>query len=83
MKLGDQNSAANTITALKFQTTTESLSWVVEEPKHMVDHLKAYVPSLEAQVKTLNNKIADLNTELHARELSIEHTTAAKDDFQH
>jgi hypothetical protein len=33
-------------------------------------------------VKNLNKKIADLNTELDARELSLEQTTVAKDDFQ-
>jgi phage-related protein len=43
----------------------------------------AYVPSLEAQLKTFNGTIVDLNIELHARELSVEWTITAKDDFQH
>jgi hypothetical protein len=47
-----------------------------------VDQPAAHVPSLATQVKNLNDKIADPNTELHARELSLEQTTAAKDDFQ-
>jgi outer membrane murein-binding lipoprotein Lpp len=55
---------------------------VVEELKKTVDQLSAYVPSQEAQVNTLNSNIEDLNTELRARELSLERTTAAKDDFQ-
>jgi hypothetical protein len=33
-------------------------------------------------VKTLNQTIADLHTELCTRELSLEQTTTAKDDFQ-
>jgi hypothetical protein len=33
-------------------------------------------------VKTLNQTIADLHIELRTRELSLEWTTAAKDDFQ-
>jgi hypothetical protein len=49
----------------------------------MADLLTTYVPSLEPQVKMLNDTIADINTELHARELSLERTTIAMDDFQH
>jgi hypothetical protein len=48
----------------------------------MSDQLTAYVHSLEAQVKSLNGIIADLNTELCARELNLERSTAANDDFQ-
>jgi hypothetical protein len=33
-------------------------------------------------VKNLNDKVTDLNVELWARELGVERTTAAKDDFQ-
>jgi chromosome segregation ATPase len=95
IKPGDQNSAVDTITALKneladktqaqekFQTDTKTLSRVVEVFKKTADQLPAYVPSLDAHVKTLNNTITNLNTELHAGELSLEWTTATKDDFQH
>jgi uncharacterized coiled-coil protein SlyX len=54
---------------------------VVEELKKVTDLLTTYVPSLEAQVKMLNDTIADLNTELCTRELSLERTSAAMDDF--
>jgi chromosome segregation ATPase len=67
----------------KFQTDTKTLSRVVEVFKKTADQLPAYVPSLDAHVKTLNNTITNLNTELHAGELSLEWTTATKDDFQH
>jgi septal ring factor EnvC (AmiA/AmiB activator) len=92
---GDQDSAAKFNATLKnaladeklgqekAQMDAETLSWVVKEIKKTTNHLMAHVPSLETQVKNLNNKIVDLNTELGARELFLEQTTAAKDDFQH
>jgi chromosome segregation ATPase len=61
----------------------KTLSHAVEELEKPTYQLSTYVPSLEDQVKTLNGTIEDLNTELHARELSLEQTTTAKDDFQH
>jgi peptidoglycan hydrolase CwlO-like protein len=90
---GDKDSAIKSIATLKnelaeeklaqekAQAGTDTLSRAVEEMKKAADQLAAHVPSLEAQVKNLNDKIIDLNTELRARELSLERTTAAKDDF--
>jgi hypothetical protein len=49
----------------------------------VTDQLSAHVPSLEARVKALNGNIVDSNIELHAQELSMKQTIAAKDDFQH
>jgi septal ring factor EnvC (AmiA/AmiB activator) len=66
----------------KAQAVAESLSWAVEEIKRSTDQLVTHVPSLETQVKNLNDKIINLNTELRARELGLERTTAAKEDFQ-
>jgi hypothetical protein len=51
--------------------------------KKTTDQLAAQVPSLETQVKNMNDKITDLNIELCVRELNLDQTTAAKDDFQH
>jgi septal ring factor EnvC (AmiA/AmiB activator) len=91
---GDYDSAAKSLTTRKnelakeklarekAQADAESLSRAVEEIKKIADQLVAHVPSLETQVKNLNDKIIDLNIDLQARELSLEQTTAAKDDFQ-
>jgi thiamine pyrophosphokinase len=91
---GDQDSTTKSIAALKneladeklaqekAQTDTETLSRAVEEIKKTADQLVAHVPSLKTQVKNLNDKVANLNTELRARELSLERTTATKYDFQ-
>jgi septal ring factor EnvC (AmiA/AmiB activator) len=90
----DQDSATKSITTLKnelakeklaqekAQADADTLSRVVEELKKSVDQLAAQVPSLETQVKNLNDKIAELNIELWARELGLERTTVAKDEFQ-
>jgi uncharacterized coiled-coil DUF342 family protein len=76
-KLADEKQAQE-----EHKKDAKTLFWAVEELKKMADQLSVYVPSLEAQVKSLNETIADLNTELHVRELSLERTTATKDDFQ-
>jgi septal ring factor EnvC (AmiA/AmiB activator) len=59
----------------------ETLARAVEEMKKTSDHLSAHVPALEPQVKTLNMTIVDMTTELRAKELSLEHTTTAKDNL--
>jgi hypothetical protein len=51
--------------------------------KRTTDLLAAQVPNLKTQVKNLNDKTNDLYIELHERELNMEWTTAANDDFQH
>jgi peptidoglycan hydrolase CwlO-like protein len=91
----DQDSAVESLTTLKnelareklawekAQADTDTLSWAVEELKNSTDQLVAQIPSLETQVKNMNDKVAKLNIELRARELSLQRTTAAKDDFQH
>jgi chromosome segregation ATPase len=90
----DQDSATKSLATLrnelaeeklaleKAQTDAETLSRVVEELKKMANQCATQVPSLETWVKKLSDKIADLNIKLHARELSLEQTTAAMDDFQ-
>jgi chromosome segregation ATPase len=92
---GDHDSATKSIFTLKnelaeeklarekAQADADTLSQAVEEMKKAVDKLAAHVPSLEAHVKNMNDKIIDLNIELCSRELSLERTTTAKDDFQH
>jgi septal ring factor EnvC (AmiA/AmiB activator) len=90
----DQDSTAKSIATLKKElveeklaqekakTDTGTLTQAVEEMKKALNQLIAHVPYLETQVKNLNDKIADLNTKLRVRELSLERTTAAKDEFQ-
>jgi septal ring factor EnvC (AmiA/AmiB activator) len=91
----DQNSAAESLATLKNELAKEKLTWektqadvdtlfrAVEELKKSADQLAAQVPSLETKVKNLDDKVAELNIKLQSRELSLERTTAAKDDFQH
>jgi chromosome segregation ATPase len=92
---GDQDSTAKSLVALKnelaeeklarekAQTNVETVSWAVEDLKKMADQFTTQIPSLETQVKNQNDKITDLNVKLRARELCLERTTTAKDDFQH
>jgi predicted nucleic acid-binding Zn-ribbon protein len=91
---GEQDSAVKSLVALKnelaeeklaqekAQTDTDTLSRAVEELKKIADQLSARVPPLEDQVKHLDNKILDLLNELQARELCLERTTIANDDFK-
>jgi hypothetical protein len=48
----------------------------------MVEQLLAQVTPLEVQVQTLSGSLEDNAAELHAKALSLERTTAAKDDYQ-
>jgi hypothetical protein len=48
----------------------------------MIDRLLAKTTSLEFQVQTLSSSLEDSAAEIHAKELSLERTTAAKDDYK-
>jgi chromosome segregation ATPase len=94
IKPRDQDLAAKSLATLKnelaeekvarekAQTDVETLTWAVEELKKTVNQFTTQIPSLETQLKNLNDKIVNLNVELHAREVSLEWMTDAKDGFQ-
>jgi hypothetical protein len=47
----------------------------------MADKLLGQVTPLEAQIEIMNGTIVNQSTELRAKELSLEHTTTAKDNL--
>jgi hypothetical protein len=65
----------------KAQAEAETLARVVEDLKKLVDRFVAQVPVLEEKVKHLDNKVLDGLTELCAKELDLEQTTKADDDY--
>jgi hypothetical protein len=48
----------------------------------MIDQLLAKTPPLEFQVQTLSSSLEDSAAEIRAKVLSLERTTAAKDDYK-
>jgi hypothetical protein len=48
----------------------------------MIDQLLAKTTPLEFQVQTLSSSLEDSAAKVRAKELSLERTTAAKDDYK-
>jgi hypothetical protein len=94
VELGNKDSAAKSFATLKNelakekaaqekkQADAETLSQAVEELKKTAYSLIAQVPSLEEKVRHLDNKVLDSLTELQAKELSLERTTKANEDYK-
>jgi hypothetical protein len=91
---GVQQKAAADIAALKKEladsevarkealTDAEVCSKAAQELKDMIDQLLAKTPPLEFQVQTLSSSLEDSAAEIRAKVLSLERTTAAKDDYK-
>jgi hypothetical protein len=91
---GDQDSAAKSLVALKSelvaekaaqekaQSEAESLALVTGDLKKTADGLATQVPILEEKLKHLDNKVLDGLTEICAKELSLERTTKANEDYK-
>jgi septal ring factor EnvC (AmiA/AmiB activator) len=91
---GDQDSTSKSLTALKSklleekaargkaQTEAETLAWAIDDLKKMVDRFTAQVIVLEDRVKHLDNMVLDELTELHAKELNLERTTKANENYK-
>jgi chromosome segregation ATPase len=91
---GDPNSAAKAFAALKeelvkekgaqetAQTKVETLTWVVGDLKISADRFAAQILALKEKFKHLDNKVIDGLNELRARELCLERTTKANDDYR-
>jgi hypothetical protein len=50
--------------------------------KISIDRFAAQIPTLEDKVKHLKNKVVHGLNEVRARELCLEHTTQANDDYK-
>jgi hypothetical protein len=57
------------------------LTWAVKDLKISADKFTAQIPNLEEKVKHLENKVIDGLNEVKARELCLECTTKANDDY--
>jgi phage-related tail protein len=67
---------------LTTQIEVDVLTRVVMDLKISVDRFASQVPTLEDKVKHLENKVVDGIIEIMARELYLERTTRANNDYQ-
>jgi hypothetical protein len=91
---GDPDSTAKTFIDLKTELDKEKttqkaaqieadmLARVVKDLKISTDKFAAQIPALKDQVKHLENKVVDGLNEVRDRELYLECTTRAKDDYK-
>jgi hypothetical protein len=91
---GDPDSAAKAFVDLKTELDKENvvriaaqieidvLTRAVKDLKISVDRFATQIPTLKDNVKHLENKVVDELNELKARELYLEHTTRANDDYK-
>jgi archaellum component FlaC len=92
--LGDPNSVAKAINDLKIeldkekaareiaQAKVDMLTRVVRDLKISVEKVASQIPTFEEKIKHLENKVVDGLNKVHARELRLERTTNANDDYQ-
>jgi chromosome segregation ATPase len=91
---GDLDSAAKAFADLKAELEKEkatreiahaevdTLTQGVKDLKISADKFTAQVPILEEKVKYLENKVIDGVDEVRAKELNLEHTTKANEDYK-
>jgi chromosome segregation ATPase len=91
---GVQNSAAKSLTTLKSEIAEETTTWekaqaevdtltrAVGDLKKMTNKFAAQIPILEEKVKHLDNKVLDRLAKIHAKELGLERTTEANEDYK-
>jgi hypothetical protein len=70
------------IARLPAQIEVDVLSQAVKDIKISADRLTTQIPTLEDKVKHLENKVVFRLNEVRARELCLELTTRANDDYQ-
>jgi hypothetical protein len=58
------------------------LAWAVKYLKISADKFTAQIPTFKEKIKHLEKKVIDGLNEVRARELCIECTTKANDDYQ-
>jgi chromosome segregation ATPase len=64
------------------QTEVDMLARAVKNLKILADKFAAQIPTLDDNVKYLKNKVVDGFNEVRARELYLEHTTRANEDYK-
>jgi chromosome segregation ATPase len=74
----DEEKAARLIAQIEVGVLTQA----VRDLKISADRFATQIPTLEDKVKHLENKVADGLNEIRARELCLERTTQANDDYQ-
>jgi hypothetical protein len=91
---GDPDSAAKAFINLKTELDQEKaaliaahieidvLTQAIKDLKIFADRFAARIPTLEYKVKHLENKVVDGLNEIRARELCLERTTWANDDYK-
>jgi chromosome segregation ATPase len=67
---------------LAAQIEVNMLAQAVRDLKISIDKFVAQIPTVEYKVKHLENKVVDGLNEIRARELYLERTTRANDDYQ-
>jgi hypothetical protein len=92
--LGDQDSGTKAFADLKIELNNEkaaqkaaqievdTLAQAVKDLKISTDKFAAQIPTLEDKVKYLENKVVDGLNEVRARELCLECTTRANEDYK-
>jgi chromosome segregation ATPase len=92
--LGDPDSATKAFADLKTELDNEkatqnvaqikvgTMAWAVKDLKISADKFTPQIPTLEDKVKYLENKVVDGLNEVRARELCLERTTQANNDYK-
>jgi outer membrane protein TolC len=91
---GDPDSAAKAFTDLKTKLDKEKASWIIgqieidvltraiKDLEISADRFDAQIPTLEDKVKHVENKVVDGLNNVRVRELCLERTTQANDDYK-
>jgi hypothetical protein len=74
----NKEKAARKATRIEVDTLTEA----VKDLKIYANKIATQIPTLKDNVKHLENKVVDGLNEVKARELCLEHTTRANDDYK-
>jgi archaellum component FlaC len=64
------------------QIEVDTLAWAVKDLKISVDKFATQIPTLRDKVKYLKNKVVDGLNEVRARELCLECSTWANNDYK-
>jgi predicted nucleic acid-binding Zn-ribbon protein len=63
-------------------TEVDTLTFAVKDLKISTGKFTTQIPTLEEKVKHLENKVVDVLNEVRARELCLERTTIANDNYK-
>jgi hypothetical protein len=77
----DKEKTARTVKDIAY-TKVDTLTRAVKDLRISADKFTAQIPTLKEKVKHLENKVVDGLNKVRARELCLEHTTRANDDYK-